>query len=278
MGAPLYCYFRYELAKQVECSTTLRDHIKARTHYRAHVLPIREGFKGKFTKHGVVRCSYFPSKNYHDKCQYFGIEMIIYPIAEEEFHKTKKSTNRKVYFRGFPLDATEDEVINLFCQFGEIEFVYFMKESKSNKRTNRQGYFIYKDHDQMAALLESGMAFRCRNKKVHYEEFSQQKNISDSSKPMKESMNLQGKHEYISEGLKTYSEKDASNVERNGPDLDLERQRTTSNQLCSAMYSSRYTDCLSNVQTNSRDILNIRINILKPTLSGSWRKVHKAIS
>ena len=255
-----YLYAKYRISKAVECNTALRDFLKAKTHQKAQIVPTRVGRKGKYTEEGAIRCFHLDSKPMPVSSRYRGATISICSISEDEFMCIKLTSNRKIYFRGFPLDAVENDVIDMFYQFGSIEFVYFMKESKSGKRTNRQGYFIYEDHESLKYLLASGHNFWCRGKKIHYEEYNTTKeNYNSNFRPTIFTGHPESLHSPRINALEfgastpqkahmVYSETFEESPEPNEVTL----------------YSHRYKDTIPLVRFNSLDVLNIRINIVRP--------------
>lgn len=262
-GSPASVYASYQLSKAVECNTALREFIKSKVHHKAQIIPVRVGFKGKFTSQGIIRCLNLGDTPLRISAKFRGTRLVIGQITESEYKDIKKVTSRKVYFRGFPLDAGELDVLDIFGQFGKIEFVYFMKESRAIKRTNRQGYFIYEQHHSLQRLLENKSNLKCRGRKIYYEEYNATKdNLELKSGPNSSSI--------IAAAIKANPQvidlESIIGVTTNGTSHGFSDRAKKARQVreSSFWYSNQFIDCTPRIHSNSNDVCNIRINLKKP--------------
>lgn len=257
-----YAYAIFRLSRAVDCNASLRECIKSLTHPKAQIVPERSGYKGRSTQRGIIRWPNASSEPTQITDRFKGVQLNISSITQREFNQIKQATNRKVYFRGFPLDAIEDEVNDLFSQFGTIEFIYFMNESKAGKRTNRQGYLIFEHRQSLENLLQSCSVFWCRGKKIHFEEYNTGNEKVDSGTKNIPHPELPPQIQKSKEGL-SLQHRDKPYKQNHPFSHEIFNVQGPTN--ASTLYSQEYRANIGNVHLNLLDPNNIRINLLAPS-------------
>lgn len=157
---------KYDIAfRRFIISTILND--------GAHLVPVRFGPGRKLTSEGVVKvlgtCIVPTTCKYQESV----IEWTQIPLPVYEKYRIAAAT--KVYFRGFPLDASQQDVANTFRVFGNLQYVYLMCDSVNKTRSNKQGYVIFEYRDSVERLFSINQPLYFKGFPIHYEEYKSKK-------------------------------------------------------------------------------------------------------
>ena len=174
-GESVGCYYlHYQADRPMKYDIAFRRFIISTTlHDRAHLVPVRFGPGRKFTSEGVVKV--LGTCIVPTACKYQGsfLKWTLIPLPVYEKYRVSAAT--KVYFRGFPLDASQQDVANTFRIFGSLQYVYLMCDSANKTRSNKQGYIIFEYRDSVERLLSIGQALSFKGFPIYFEEYKSKK-------------------------------------------------------------------------------------------------------
>lgn len=143
------------------------------------LVPIKCGEKKKDTSTGVFTVP--AERNLPDHLM-FGSSLIRFKeVSESDFNNIQLSTKNKIFFKGFPLNATKRDVENLFCRFGRIQYIYFMCSPKTGKSNSRMGYFIFESRESVSSLL-SVKTIKYFDYNISYEEYQSKKSKQEKGR------------------------------------------------------------------------------------------------
>ena len=143
------CY-AYQADQPILWSQKFRDHL-VRYYQISCMVPIKCGQKKKHTASGVFETSQEISTS--EEMRFGRATIRFVSISEEQFSRMKHSSKNKIYFKGFPLQASKSDVEAVFGRFGSIQYIYFMCSPKSGRTTSKMGYLIYESRDSVDHLL-----------------------------------------------------------------------------------------------------------------------------
>lgn len=149
-----FTYLFYKLSFPVFCTINFRQTI-TQGNPEVKVSPVKCGEGRKFTSEGVLQLpASFDLSNLNRS---FNTTRIEYePAASKDFVAVGKCSRIKLFFRGFPLRTSLEEIKQFFCKHGQVEYLYFMGPSKNGKAlTSIQGYVIFEENETAHSILES---------------------------------------------------------------------------------------------------------------------------
>lgn len=189
-----YLHLYYHSQRPIPYDSSFRRFVTTTLFDRAILVPVRSGSGRKLTVEGVVRVAY----GHEIPCKTQYLESVLHwsAISSDDFEYFRKSSATKVYFRGFPLQANQDEVTSVFSKFGPIQYVYVMNDSPHKKRPNKQGYIIYEQRHSVERLLDLEYPLSFKGSPIHFEEYKSKKSVflkEDLKTPI-QIENLKGKY------------------------------------------------------------------------------------
>ena len=180
-----HLYYYYKLARPVICTINFRAFI-TQGDLRAKVVPVKCGEGHKFTQEGVIRVpvEFDPKKSSH----FNKVKVQYKPSTSIDFESAALKARIKVYFRGFPLQTSVDEISSYFSAYGKIEYLYLMGPTKSqNSQRSVQGYVIFTANDCAHQVLAEVKSLYFRSSKIFCEIYQTRKkkktNLNAESKP-----------------------------------------------------------------------------------------------
>lgn len=175
-------YFSFKLSQSVMCTQEFRESFNKVLPFET-LVPTKMGAGKRFTESGVVHLVDRPMTLSGYSVQ--GVNVDIRPISLAQFDQSKKDSMNKVYFRGFPETATKADVMTTFGEFGQVQYVYFMCESKAAKQqTQKMGYVIFETRASVEHLLQSRAGLKFQKCKITVEEYKpNKKSAAKKNKP-----------------------------------------------------------------------------------------------
>jgi hypothetical protein len=160
-------------------SQKFRDHLVR--HYQIGCLvPIKCGQKKKHTSSGVFETTQdIPAS---EEMRFGRATIRFTSISEQQFTTVKVSSKNKIYFRGFPLQASKSDVESVFGRFGRIQYIYFMCNPKSGRATTKMGYLIYESRHSVDHLLSLKYLIFGQSA-ISFEEYQSKRGKSDNGEP-----------------------------------------------------------------------------------------------
>lgn len=144
-------YYWYRLARPVICTINFRCHIMQGSS-QVKIVPIKCGEGRKYTQEGVIKVPY--GFDPHVCSQFKGVKIDYSHATATDFQNAGQAARIKIYFRGFPLDTSRDEIGYFFSTFGKLEYLYIMAMSKTRAiQKSIQGYFIFKENNDAHQFL-----------------------------------------------------------------------------------------------------------------------------
>lgn len=170
-----YLHLHYQADRPIVYDLSFRRFVTTALFDRAILVPVRSGSGRKLTVEGVVKVAY--GHGIPCKTQYQESFLHWSAISSDDFEYLRKSSATKVYFRGFPLETTQDEVTSVFSKFGPIQYVYVMNDSSHKKRSNKQGYIIYEQRHSLERLLDMKYPLSFKGSRIHFEEYKSKNSV-----------------------------------------------------------------------------------------------------
>lgn len=164
-----FTYLHYRAENPAICDLSFRKFVTTVVFDGAFLVPVRSGPGRKLTLEGVVKIAATSATPV--KTPYKNSVLVWTPITEFIFERYRKESATKVYFRGFPLNATQAEISSVFNEYGPLQYVYIMCESAVKKRSNRQGYVIYESRASLERLLFQKNTLSFNGIPIHIEEY-----------------------------------------------------------------------------------------------------------
>lgn len=164
-----FSYMHYRAESPAKCDLSFRKFITTSVFNGAILIPVRSGQGRKLTSEGVVKIaanSAMPTTT----C-YMDTVLFWTPISEFIFERYRKESATKIYFRGFPLEASQAQIVNLFSEFGPLQYLYIMCDSSYKKRTNRQGYVIFESRASVDRLFSQKATLNFYGFQIYFEEY-----------------------------------------------------------------------------------------------------------
>lgn len=163
-------YYRYELAAAVPCDLEFRKFMACSLSF-VHVIPNKTGPTLKLTQKGVVQVPYNSDYPLTEYVSYKGVPLFIEQITFQEYELQKKETQTKIYFTGFPVGTSVQDVELTFNRFGQVQYVFLMKPKGKPSGGYLHGYFFFSNRAEVERLISfSGRLFFDRYR-IRYEEF-----------------------------------------------------------------------------------------------------------
>lgn len=175
-SSSIKCY-AYHSDLPIIWNQKFRDHL-VKSYQIGSLVPVKCGEKKKHTSSGVFQT---PQNITDCEQMKFGRATIHFvSISEQRFVEVKQTSKNKIFFKGFPLQASKSDVESLFGKYGSIQYVYFMCSPKSGRTTSKMGYLIYENRDSVNHLLSlKHLVFG--QSVITFQEYQSKRNKSDSS-------------------------------------------------------------------------------------------------
>lgn len=180
-GSTQNVYLHYQADRPIKYDISFRGFLTTAIFEKAILVPVRTGPGRKLTSEGVVKVS--ANQQIPQNCHFQECVLKWTLIDQATFEKYKDASATKVYYRGFPLEATQDEVAATFIKFGPLQYVYIMCDSAQKKRTNRQGYIIYESRDSIERLFAIKKPLTFKGCRIHFEEYKSKNSILQREDP-----------------------------------------------------------------------------------------------
>ena len=178
-----YNYYKYKLSKPVICTLNFRNYLKQGV-LDAKIVPLKCGETKKYTQEGIIRVPEFfdPYKS----SMFLKVKVAYFPASNEDFERTISQAKIKVYFRGFPLRSTGEEIKNYFSAFGQVEHAYLMQPTKGQftVRKSEQGYIIFASNDSAHSVLNLKGKLYYKGSKLFCDVYEYQKKKGKTGKSL----------------------------------------------------------------------------------------------
>ncbi len=257
-------FLKYILEDQVLCSQEFRQALITRMNCLS-MTPIKCGQGRRYTKSGVLEIDGKNMVQIPKMVEVNGVVVKLEPISFDMFEKLKQKEAVKIFFKGFPISATKSDVQAIFEQFGNIQYSYFMVESKQGIANNKLGYIIYSDREAVERLLINKTPLFFGNNRIIYAEYQPNRKVTKKGKKT----------------VPVYENKPASNVsvimqksEVSKPDSKMahgEKPRNkwpvgqVSNDGYQAYFKRPFLKVSDEVRQNTVSNMNIRFNVYIPS-------------
>lgn len=268
-----YQYFSYSLSRPVICTIAFRNFVTQEVK-AAKVVPLKCGEGHKFTQQGVLRAplGFDPLVN----SKFKRVRVKYSHSSAAEFNNAGGQARVKIFFRGFPLGTSTEEIRSFFSNYGKLEYLYIMATPKAAPVSKSiQGYIIFGSNDQGYALVHqtdnlffNDLNIVCQvyhgqktkkklseSKTIESGKSSRQNRISnpDSSSNSKYTKN---------QGLVLYGK--SSQVDLQCLTLPTHIEKKFSPFDRSSQYPPSYRKSMAQVVYNTIDQTNLRFNICRP--------------
>lgn len=164
-----FAYLHYRAETPAKCDLSFRKFVTTSVFDGAILVPVRSGPGRKLTLEGVVKIAATTAMPV--KTPYKDTVLAWTPITEFIFERYRKESATKIYFRGFPLEATQAQIASVFNEYGPLQYVYIMCESSFKKRTNKQGYVIFESRQSVERLFSQKTTLGFNGFPIHIEEY-----------------------------------------------------------------------------------------------------------
>lgn len=164
-----YAYMHYRAENPAKCDLSFRKYVTTSIFDGAILVPVRSGPGRKLTVEGVVKIAAIAAPPV--TTQYKDTLLVWTPITEFIFERYRKESATKVYFRGFPLDASQAQIASVFSENGPLQYVYIMCDSSNRNRTNKQGYVIFESRTSVERLFSQKGSLSYNGYPIHIEEY-----------------------------------------------------------------------------------------------------------
>ena len=262
-GTGSYVYLHYRTDVPIKCDLFFRRFVTCSIFDGAVLVPCRSGPGRKVTIEGVVKIA--AGSAYPTRTQYKDSLLKWTPVTEYVFEEYKKESATKVYFRGFPLEATQSIISSYFNDFGNLQYVYVMCDSSQKRRTNKQGYVIFEARASVERLFANGNSIHYLGNSIYIEEYK-----SKNSKVIKDSL-----PECFTSGLARSNQNNTPNDFQNSLPLKI-ASNTPATCAKSPYYKTNTRDC-----SYANSLTAIRaVNFKRPTfinLSNSKKVSRKSV-
>lgn len=263
-------YFGYRLSRPVICTINFRCFVMQGSPL-VKIVPVKCGEGHKYTQEGVLRVPI--GFNPHLSAYFKRVRITYSPATAADFESAGQQARIKIYFRGFPLDTTRDQIGYFFSYFGKLEYLYIMAMSKTRLvQKSIQGYVIFQDNQDAHQLLaqRAGLVFNGLNIFCEIYKTNKKKKCLSESRLTGPGLNSPNPHvstpgsapgTISKDKLINVSVQEGTRVrERPGfarkeDGLQPPSKRTST--------SRPYLENLDSVKGNSKDQTNVRFNICK---------------
>ena len=167
--ASSFAYLHYRADIPAKCDLSFRKFVTTSIFEGAILVPVRSGPGRKLTLEGVVKVA--ATSALPVTTQYKDTVLSWTPITEFIFERYRKESATKIYFRGFPLEATQAQISSVFSEHGPLQYVYIMCDSSQKRRTNKQGYIIYESRASVERLFAVKGGLHFNGYPIHIEEY-----------------------------------------------------------------------------------------------------------
>lgn len=171
-------FWKFDLNSSIIWSKDFREALMNKVPFEAlSVFKCGEG--KKWIEGGLLKTKNFISPN--TGIQLMDSLLSMSQISFQTYQKLKKTTQNKVFFKGFPYFASKAEVKAVFERFGNVSYVYFMCEARNGKNPYKMGYLIFANYNSVDDLLEYGLPLKYFNFLISYEEYHSNKKAPKTS-------------------------------------------------------------------------------------------------
>lgn len=264
-------YYIYRLSRPVICTINFRCYIMQGSS-SVKIVPIKCGEGHKYTQEGVLRVPI--GFNPHHSSYFKRVRIMYSQATLAEFECASQRARIKIYFRGFPLETSREEIGNFFSYFGKLEYLYIMAMSKSRLvQKSVQGYVIFQINDHAHLLLSQREDLVFNGLNIFCEIYKTNKKKKCLSEPKLPEFGFSPKEIIVSTpgsapgkiskdkfiGVSVPKPKGLRERISFAPSYEDDLQNPSSK----AGLSRPFLENLDSVKVNSKDQTNIRFNICK---------------
>ena len=264
-------YYAYRLCRPVICTINFRCFVMQGSS-SVKIVPIKCGEGHKYTQEGVLRVPI--GFNPHHSSYFKRVRIVYSQATSADFHGAAERARIKIYFRGFPLETSREEICEFFSYFGKLEYLYIMAMSKSRLvQKSVQGYVIYQVNAHAHHLLGQREDLFFNGLNIFCEIYKTNKKKKSLSEPKLPELGLSPKEIIVSTpgsapgkiskdkfmGVSVPKPKGPCERISFAPSYEDDLQNPSNN----AGYSRPFLENLGSVKVNSKDQTNIRFNICK---------------
>jgi hypothetical protein len=271
--------YQYKLERPVICTLSFRDFVTGGDPH-AMIVPIKCGSRRKLTQGGFIKLH--EGYSLLDR-QVFRGKRIAYELAtQEEFENAQNLVKIKIFFKGFPATATEEDIGNFFSWYGPIEDFFVIGLLPIGHMLKVvQGYFSFKSNADAQNLLKDLTPIYYQGYRIFCDNFNPQKlkdHGNSTNQAFKSWPNSQGlledsrntrffKKEQKFRPSAVAGIKAGQSIHHSEKSLSKAKVKEFTSQIFFNNGVERpYLKNLGKVKSNSIGYANIRFNIYKPVV------------